>query len=57
MTAHVKEWLMLSQKCFDDSEFLVGLLCPFHLTSALRLVPPMQREQQEQTRFTIIFIF
>ena len=36
--AHVKQWLMLFRRCFDDSEILVGLLCSFHLTSALRLV-------------------
>ena len=41
MTAHVKQWLMLLQRSFDGSELLVGLLCSFHLTSALRLVSPM----------------
>ena len=41
MTAHLKLWLMLRQRCFNGSELLVGLLCSFHLTSALRLVSPM----------------
>ena len=40
MTAHVKQWLMLFRRCFDGSEILVGLLCSFHLTSALLLVSP-----------------
>ena len=40
-TAHAKQWLMLLQRCFHGSQLLVGLLCSFHLTSALRLVSPM----------------
>ena len=49
MTVHIKQWLMLLPKCFYGSELLVGLLCSFHLTSALRLVSPIKREPQEQT--------
>ena len=37
MTVHLKHWLMLLQRCFDDSELLVGLLCSFYLTSAFFL--------------------
>ena len=33
MTAHVKSWLILPPRYFDDSELLVRLLCSFHLTS------------------------
>ena len=35
----VKQWAILIRRCFDISELLVGLLCSFHLTSALRIFP------------------
>ena len=49
MTTHVKQPLMLLQRCFDDSKLFVGLLCSFRLTSALPLVSPMWHEPQEQS--------
>ena len=41
MTTQVKQWLMLLRGCLSGSDFLVGLLCSFHLTSALHLATPM----------------
>ena len=38
MTAHLKQWLMLLQRCFDGSELLVKLSCSSHLVFELRLV-------------------
>ena len=44
---------MVLRRCFDGSELLVGLLCSFHLPSALRLVSPMYRETQEHSPLQI----
>ena len=52
MTAHVKQWLMLRQRCFDGSELLVAL-CSFHLTSVLHFVSPIKHEPQERTPLKI----
>ena len=38
---HVKECSMLFLRCFDGSDFSVGLLCSPHLVNALRLVSPI----------------
>ena len=40
MKPHVKQWLTLRRRYFDDSELLVGLLCSFHLASKC-LASPM----------------
>ena len=41
MIAHVKQLLMLRQRCFEDSKLLFELLFLFHLAFELRLVLSM----------------
>ena len=41
MTSHVKQRLMLRQRCCGGSELLIGFLYSFHLTYALGLVSPI----------------